>query len=132
MTISHLQPTVSIKPKLAYSNSKCAIKITNFLLLFKLVDPNSEFDVMNSGEHGEIWVRGPQVMKGYIGQPQSTQSAITEDGWFKTGEHIFLFNSIIDQVTLLTSLLNSSQLPRLPQVMLVTLTKTEIILLWTG
>ncbi|MBV7435056.1 AMP-binding protein [Cardiobacteriaceae bacterium TAE3-ERU3] len=37
-------------------------------------------------EPGEMWVRGPQVMKGYWNQPQENKNSITEDGWLKTGD----------------------------------------------
>nr|XP_022329843.1 4-coumarate--CoA ligase 1-like [Crassostrea virginica] len=52
----------------------------------KLVDPTSGNDITTPGEEGEIWVKGPQVMRGYIGQPESTRAVITDDDWFKTGD----------------------------------------------
>jgi long-chain acyl-CoA synthetase len=39
-----------------------------------------------AGEDGELWLRGPQVMKGYWNQPEETGKTITEDGWLRTGD----------------------------------------------
>jgi long-chain acyl-CoA synthetase len=37
-----------------------------------------------SGEAGELWVRGPNVMKGYYRAPEETAAAIDSEGWFNT------------------------------------------------
>lgn len=40
--------------------------------------------VVAEGEIGELWVRGPNVMKGYYRAPVETANAINEEGWFNT------------------------------------------------
>ncbi len=51
----------------------------------KVVDPDS-LDELPVGEHGELWFRTPQLMKGYLNKPDATAEVITEDGWFRTGD----------------------------------------------
>jgi long-chain acyl-CoA synthetase len=40
----------------------------------------------SQGEAGELWARGPQVMKGYWQRPEETAKVMSDDGWFKTGD----------------------------------------------
>ncbi|WP_406175772.1 AMP-binding protein [Streptomyces sp. NBC_00996] len=51
----------------------------------RLVDPVTGLDVA-AGEPGEVWIKGPQVMKGYFGRPQDTDATIDADGWLRTGD----------------------------------------------
>ncbi len=70
--------------------------------------PETEIRVVNEngedvalGERGEAWVRGPQVMLGYWQQEEATREAITDDGWFKTGDYVEMtdegFITVVDR-----------------------------------
>ena len=58
------------------------------------VIPNTECQVVDvergvpvgPGERGEVWIRGPQVMKGYLGRPEATAAMIDADGWLHSGD----------------------------------------------
>ncbi len=51
----------------------------------RVVDPDTCQDVP-AGAQGELWFRTPQLMKGYLNRPEATAEAITEDGWFRSGD----------------------------------------------
>ncbi|KAJ5129827.1 uncharacterized protein N7515_005866 [Penicillium bovifimosum] len=55
--------------------------------------PNCEIKLMDDddnevarGQTGEIWFRGPNIMKGYWQNKKATDEAITPDGWLRTGD----------------------------------------------
>ena len=56
--------------------------------------PNTEVSIVDvitgeplpHGQTGEIVLRGPQVMKGYLDNPTATANMISADGWLRTGD----------------------------------------------
>ncbi|MFT6811730.1 MAG: acyl-CoA synthetase (AMP-forming)/AMP-acid ligase II [Ilumatobacter sp.] len=51
----------------------------------RIVDPVSGED-QGVGDRGELWVRGPQVMKGYLNNAEATAATVDADGWLHTGD----------------------------------------------
>jgi malonyl-CoA/methylmalonyl-CoA synthetase len=51
----------------------------------RIVDSETE-EILPGGEIGDVQVRGPNVFKGYWGQPGKTAESFSADGWFKTGD----------------------------------------------
>ena len=51
----------------------------------RIVDPESGEDV-EEGERGELWIRGPQVMAGYLNNEEATAATLDSDAWLHTGD----------------------------------------------
>jgi long-chain acyl-CoA synthetase len=70
----------------------------------RLVDPDGEDTLV--GDAGELWVHGPSVFRGYWHEPEATSSALTADGWLRTGDiavvddsgHLFLVDRVKDLI----------------------------------
>lgn len=67
----------------------------------RIVDPATGVDV-EPGTDGELLVRGPQVMRGYLNNPEATAATVDSEGWLHTGDIARVdadgYFSIIDRV----------------------------------
>lgn len=50
----------------------------------RITDPDTG-DLLKTGEAGLLWVKGPNVMQGYLNMPEKT-AAVLKDGWYETGD----------------------------------------------
>jgi len=55
----------------------------------RIVDPESGED-LPAGSEGELWIKGPQVMQGYLNNEKATAETLTPDGWLKTGDIAYI------------------------------------------
>lgn len=75
--VSHATPDGEYKPGtigVLLPNTEC-----------RIVDPESGED-LGQDARGEVWIRGPQVMKGYLNNDVATKATIDSDGWLHTGD----------------------------------------------
>ena len=67
----------------------------------RVVDPETGEEVAE-GERGELLIRGPQVMLGYLNNPDATSATIDDEGWLHTGDVATVdpdgFFSIVDRL----------------------------------
>jgi acyl-CoA synthetase (AMP-forming)/AMP-acid ligase II len=77
--VTHFTPE---DPAFARSGS-CGLLVPNTEC--RIVDLETRKDAA-LGEQGELLIRGPQIMQGYLNNPEATAQAIDDDGWLHTGD----------------------------------------------
>ena len=83
LTESHRSP-ISIPLTAPRKQGSIGIPIPNTEC--KIVDLEDTTKEVPLGEAGELLIRGPQVMKGYLNKPDETAKTLTEDGFLCTGD----------------------------------------------
>ncbi|KAI3727032.1 hypothetical protein L1987_66840 [Smallanthus sonchifolius] len=67
----------------------------------KIVDPETG-EALSPMRQGELWLRGPMIMKGYVGDKEATAATMDFEGWLKTGDLCFFdsdgFLFIVDRL----------------------------------
>ncbi len=77
--VTHLSPTrnVPMRPgSIGRVVPSTEVKITDV----------ASGEALDTGREGELLIRGPQIMKGYLNRPQDTADSIDREGWYHTGD----------------------------------------------
>ncbi|HLT64058.1 MAG TPA: AMP-binding protein [Pseudohongiella sp.] len=86
--LTECSPVVSVNPHEKVKIGTVGIPVAGT----EVMTVDEEGNDVGFGEKGELWIRGPQVMKGYWRNEKATADSMTPDGWFKTGDY-----AVIDQ-----------------------------------
>ena len=81
--MTELSPVSHVTPEGRFKPGSVGVTVPNTEV--DIVDPATESS-LGVDEDGEVWVRGPQVMKGYLNNEAATRNTIDDDGWLHTGD----------------------------------------------
>ncbi|MCK5725664.1 MAG: AMP-binding protein [Thiotrichaceae bacterium] len=97
--LTETSPAAVINPvNLEAYNGMIGLPISSTEIVIR--DENSQ--EASIGERGELWIRGPQVMKGYWQKPKETAEVMDADGFLRTGDVAIIneqgFVKIVDRI----------------------------------
>lgn len=81
--LTECSPVTHISPRAAPRMNSVGVAVPN--TEFRIVDVGLQQEVL-AGELGEVWIRGPQVMVGYLNNPDATSRMVDPEGWLHTGD----------------------------------------------
>ena len=81
--MTELSPVSQLTPQGGYKPGSVGVTAPNTEV--QIVDPGSG-ESLGIDADGEVWIRGPQVMKGYLNNEKATAETIDADGWLHTGD----------------------------------------------
>ena len=77
--VTHLSPTRNAP----FKPGSIGFVVPNTEVRLVALDADRE---VARGEEGELWIRGPQIMKGYLNRPEETAASIDREGWYHSGD----------------------------------------------
>lgn len=103
--LTESSPVACVNP-VEGANKPASIGLPMPATIIELHDTETGALITEVGKRGEIWIKGPQVMKGYWNKPEETAKVITTDGFLKTGDvaefdedgYIFIVDRIKDLI----------------------------------
>jgi 4-coumarate--CoA ligase len=81
--MTELSPVTHATPPGQFKPGSVGVTVPNTEL--RIVDPGTG-EALGIDADGEVWVRGPQVMKGYLNNEAATANTIDDEGWLHTGD----------------------------------------------
>ncbi len=81
--MTELSPVTHATPAGKFKPGSAGMTIPNTEV--RIVDPGSG-ESLGLDADGEVWIKGPQVMKGYLNNDEATKATIDDDGWLHTGD----------------------------------------------
>lgn len=81
--MTEMSPVSHLTPPGAFKAGTVGVTVPNTET--KIIDPETG-QALGIGEEGEVCVRGPQVMLGYLGNRAATDAMLEPDGWLHTGD----------------------------------------------